>query len=208
MAESSPAPALPDVVLSPDAVIGDSTAAWRHGRAPDYSKTRKFWAESTCSFSRTLTNRPPSLLQKLTRNNLPAKKMSHEAGSLPSLVENLVKNWEIEASFKTSFNDWRTVDTSSYTFSLNGGPKNDGNHMLTVGTYNALIASNKYYDPEKSSFDSSHKSFKRMMPTFAWEVLEVYSGPPTVTFKWRHWGEMKSDYIGYNSYVLKVIRSP
>ena len=39
---------LPDVVLSPDAVLGDDSAAWRHGRAPDYSKTRKFFAESTC----------------------------------------------------------------------------------------------------------------------------------------------------------------
>lgn len=118
------------------------------------------------------------------------------------MVENLVKNWEIEASFKTSLDDWRTVDTSSYTFSLNGGPKNDGNHMLSVGTYNALIGENKYYDPEQSSFDSSHKSFKRMMPVFAWEVIEVYSGPPTVTFKWRHWGQMKNDYVGFNSCVL------
>lgn len=25
-------------------------------------------------------------------------------------------------------------------------------------------------------FDQSHKTFKRMMPTFAWEVIEVYSG--------------------------------
>lgn len=35
-----------------------------------------------------------------------------------------------------------------------------------------------------------------MLPHFAWEVLEVYSGPPTVAFKWRHWGWMKGDYVG------------
>lgn len=35
-----------------------------------------------------------------------------------------------------------------------------------------------------------------MMPNFAWEVLEVYSGPPTVAFKWRHRGWMKGDYVG------------
>jgi hypothetical protein len=125
--------------------------------------------------------------------------MSHEAGSLPSLVENLVKNWEIEASFKTSLAEWRTIDPSTYTFSLNGGPAQSGEHMLQVGTYNALIPSNEYYDPEQSSFDASHKSFKRMMPTFAWEVLEVYSGPPVVVFKWRHWGKMVSPYSGTNA---------
>ncbi|SPO04363.1 uncharacterized protein DNG_07048 [Cephalotrichum gorgonifer] len=178
MTEQPETPALPDVVLNPDAVLGDSEAAWRYGRAPDYSKTRKFYAEG--------------------------KSMNHEAGSLPSLVENLVKNWEIEASYKTSVDDWRTVDPSCYTLSLNGGPKQPASHMLNVGTYNALIPSNQYYDPEKSTFDSSHKSFKRMMPTFAWEVLEVYSGPPTVAFKWRHWGNMVNDYVGYNSKGEKV----
>jgi hypothetical protein len=70
--------------------------------------------------------------------------------------------------------------------------------MLKVGTYNAIIAPNDYYDPTKSDFASSHKTFKRMMPTFAWEVLEVYSGPPVVAFKWRHWGVMKNDYVGFN----------
>jgi hypothetical protein len=43
-----------------------------------------------------------------------------------------------------------------------------------------------------------------MMPTFAWEVLEVYSGPPTVAFRWRHWGVMKNDYVGINNAGEKV----
>jgi hypothetical protein len=114
------------------------------------------------------------------------------------MVQNLVKNWEIEASFKTKLSDWRTVDPERYTFTINGGPPQDAEHMLKVGTYNAIIAPNSYYSSEYSDFSQSHKTFKRMMPTFAWEVLEVYSPPPRVAFKWRHWGQMKSDYIGYN----------
>jgi hypothetical protein len=127
--------------------------------------------------------------------------MNHEAESLPSLVENLVKNWEVEASFKSDISDWRTIDKPNYTFSINGGPSQSAEHMLEVGTYNAIITPNEYYDPEKSDFTSSHKTFKRMMPTFAWEVLEVYSGPPVVAFKWRHWGTMKNDYVGINEQV-------
>jgi len=74
--------------------------------------------------------------------------------------------------------------------------------MLKVGTYNAIITANEYYSPENSDFASSHKTFKRMMPTFAWEVLEVYSGPPLVAFKWRHWGTMVKDYVGFNEYAI------
>lgn len=90
---------------------------------------------------------------------------------------------------------------------MNGGPPQTGEHMLTVGTYNALIEPNEFYCPMRSTFDASHKTFKRMMPTFAWEVLEVYSGPPKVAFKWRHWGTMKEDYVGTNKYVTGSVHS-
>jgi hypothetical protein len=170
--------ALPSYMTDPNAVLNDSTATWRFGKTPDYSKTRKVFAET--------------------------KRMNHEAGSLPDLVENLVKNWEIEASFKTKLEDWRTVNHEKYTFAVNGGPPQKAEHMLEVGTYNAIIAPNEYYSPENSDFASSHKTFKRMMPTFAWEVLEVYSGPPQVAFRWRHWGEMKNDYVGFNDKGEKV----
>jgi hypothetical protein len=40
------APGLPDYLTNPDAVLGDNDAKWRYGRAPDYSKTRKVFAES------------------------------------------------------------------------------------------------------------------------------------------------------------------
>lgn len=172
------APALPDYLTNPDAVLGDNDAKWRYGRAPDYSKTRKVFAET--------------------------KQMTHEAGSLPELVQNLVKNWEVEASFKPVITDWRTIDHENYSFAINGSKAEGAEAMLKVGTYNAIIAPNEYYSPEYSDFASSHKTFKRMMPTFAWEVLEVYSGPPTVSFRWRHWGQMKNDYVGINNKGEKV----
>ncbi|KAK5131716.1 hypothetical protein LTR08_000604 [Meristemomyces frigidus] len=173
------APGVPDYLASPNAVFNDEGVKWRYGRAPDYSKTRKVWEEG--------------------------KKMNHAAGSLPQLVENLVKNWEVEASFKPRLEDWRTIDHKNYSFAINGGPPQSGEHMLRVGTYNAIIAPNEYYSPENSDFASSHKTFKRMMPTFAWEVTEVYSGPPQVAFKWRHWGVMKNDYVGFNDKGEKIV---
>lgn len=173
------APVIPDYLASPNAVLGDEGVQWRYGKPPDYSKTRKVWEDT--------------------------KKMSHAAGSLPQLVENLVKNWEIEASFKPRLQDWRTIDHKNYTFAINGGPPQSAEHMIKVGTYNGIISPNEYYSPENSDFASSHKTFKRMMPTFAWEVIEVYSGPPRVAFKWRHWGVMKNDYVGFNNKGEKVV---
>ncbi|KAL4966081.1 uncharacterized protein BDV14DRAFT_199213 [Aspergillus stella-maris] len=169
---------LPDYVLNPNAVLHDTNAAWRYGSPPNYTKTRDYYERT--------------------------KQNTHKAASLPSLVSNLVKNWEIEASFKTSLSDWRTINPETYTFSLNGGPAQRGEHMLRVGTYNALLTSNEYYDPAENDFEQSHKAFKRMMPIFAWEVTDVYTGPPIVVFRWRHWGVMRGDYVGRNCTIELV----
>lgn len=65
-------PALPDYVVSPNAVLQDASAAWRYGRAPDYSKTRKFYAESTFepldSSRLSVTHLMPLLLSPLSLN--------------------------------------------------------------------------------------------------------------------------------------------
>ncbi|KAK9353693.1 hypothetical protein V1505DRAFT_353482 [Lipomyces doorenjongii] len=171
-------PTIPDYAGDPNAVLNDTNAVWRHGDPPNYSNTRKVFEET--------------------------KRMSHESGSLEAIVQNIVKNWEIEASFKSSLTDWRTVDPNKYTFVMNGGEPQSAEHMLRVGTYNAILTESNFYSPVNNDFESSHKTFKRMMPTFAWEVLEVYSGPPKVAFKWRHWGVMKNDYVGYNDKKQKV----
>jgi hypothetical protein len=46
MDSAAPAPALPDYVLDPNAVLKDSEAAWRYNKAPDYTKTRAFYLKS------------------------------------------------------------------------------------------------------------------------------------------------------------------
>ena len=44
--EPEPQSTSPDYLTSPDAVFNDEGVQWRYGKAPDYSKTRKFWEES------------------------------------------------------------------------------------------------------------------------------------------------------------------
>ena len=73
-----------------------------------------------------------------------------------------------------------------------------------MGSYNALFATEKVehegnlYRASLETFESSHDIFRTAFSGgFAWEVLEVYSGPPTVAFKWRHWGRMDGPYKGH-----------
>jgi hypothetical protein len=54
-------PGLPDYVLDPNATLKDATATWRHGRAPDYSQTRKVYEESTSISSNPRTTSTASI---------------------------------------------------------------------------------------------------------------------------------------------------
>jgi hypothetical protein len=47
--EDKSAPSIPDYLADPDAVLKDTDSKWRYGRAPDYSKTRKVYAD--CEYS-------------------------------------------------------------------------------------------------------------------------------------------------------------
>ncbi|CAO3647422.1 unnamed protein product [Cunninghamella echinulata] len=158
---------LPDFMTNPNAVLGDTEHEWRYNRIPDYNKVNEVYEIE--------------------------KTIAHKEGSLEWLVSNLVKNWEKEMSYKLRADQIRTIDHEKYQFSVNGHPYHNIDDMLKMGTYNALIGDTELYKASESDFSDSHKLFKRALRTFSWEVLEVYSGPPIVAFKWRHWGLMTGD---------------
>lgn len=54
MAAAAVATAVPDYLSDPDACLKDTEVTWRLGRAPDYSKTRKYWKESKWLFLQSL----------------------------------------------------------------------------------------------------------------------------------------------------------
>lgn len=85
-----------------------------------------------------------------------------------------------------------------------GGPKFSAAETLEVGSYNALMATSSFqgeeakYQAAKETFESSHEIFRTVFPGgFAWEVLAVYSPPPVVVMKYRHWGVMEGGYKGH-----------
>ncbi|WJX88410.1 hypothetical protein P8452_70504 [Trifolium repens] len=63
---------------------------------------------------------------------------------------------------------------------------------------NSLPEEYKYYKAEEETFESSHEAFRSAFPRgFAWEVIKVYSGPPDIAYKFRHWGFFEGPYKGH-----------
>lgn len=89
------------------------------------------WANGMLALLGSDIHQPILVLNRANFNPI-EKRANHEAKSLETLVENLVKNWEIEASHKMDVSQWRTVDPEKYTFAINGGPPQDAEHMLKV----------------------------------------------------------------------------
>jgi hypothetical protein len=119
----------------------------------------------------------------------------HPEDSLESVVTKLVKNWEVESHHIADPKQWQTMDTEKFQVSLNGGQKVNAQVMADIGPYNLLLGDIKGYKASANSFESANTIFSNTFPEgFAWEVLEVYTGPPDVMFQWRHWGTYAGEF--------------
>lgn len=124
----------------------------------------------------------------------------HAEGSLESVVQTVVKNWEVDSHHVLKPSDWKTMNTDKFLISVNGGPKANAQALADVGPYNALIADIPgKYAASQETFESANKIWSEVFTEgFAWEVLEVFSGPPSVTFSWRHFGKFTGKYTDKN----------
>ncbi|KAJ9671428.1 hypothetical protein PVL29_025234 [Vitis rotundifolia] len=150
---------------------------WRHGGPPTYDSVNQLFEEGR-------TKEWPK-------------------GSLEETVQNAVKSWEMELSHKTRLKDFRTINPEKFKLIVNGREGLSGEETLKLGSYNALLKSSlpeefKYYKAEEESFESSHDAFRSAFPRgFAWEVISVYSGPPEIAYKFRHWGFFEGPFKGH-----------
>lgn len=150
----------------------DQNVEWRDGTRPDYSYHDQ-------------------VLQK-------ERKYNHPEGSLEAIAHNLVRIFEMEASHKTNPQQWLSVVADKFRMSSNGGKEYTAQETAEQGTYNLFIGKNEHYNPEEETFESSFEVFHSAFPDgFLWEAIEVLSGPPNVTFKWRHWGNFQGNFKEY-----------
>ncbi|ONH59286.1 SnoaL-like polyketide cyclase [Frankia sp. CcI49] len=176
MTDNGPTGTTPLHLQGREAVLAAATAAaadtqWRHGAPPDYHFSREVMPG-----------------ERTTR---------HEPGSLADIVENLVQVFEMELSHKADPAQWVSMVVDRIKVSLNGGAPAGSAELAERGSYNILIGENPYYKASEETFESSHEVFHTAFPGgFFWEVLEVYSPPPVISFKWRHWGSFTGPYKG------------
>jgi len=141
--------------------------------------------------------RPERDYSQINAMYLKERTRHHLIGSLEKTVENLVKTWEMESSHKKNIKDWRSVDPEKYHISVNGGPRFNLEENIRMGNYIMTMQDSPLFDASKETWESSHSLFNEAFPDgFAWELLEVFSGPPKVTFTWRHWARWTGEFRG------------
>ncbi|KAK4600957.1 hypothetical protein RGQ29_010512 [Quercus rubra] len=125
-------------------------------------------------------------------------------GSLEEKVQNFVKTWEMEFFHKTDPDEFKSIDPKKFTFSANGGKALNLEEIGKLGGgYNPLLQTSlpeklRVYNPDEETAASSHKVFTTTFPRgFALEILQVYTGPPVMVYKFRHWGYMEGPFKGH-----------
>lgn len=127
-------------------------------------------------------------------------------GSLEEKVQNLVKTFEMELVHKANPDEYKTIDAKKFVLGINGKKFFTLEEVGKVGgSYNVFLHTSlppalRFYDPDQETYASSQKAFMTTFPRgFAVEILEVYSGPPLITYKFRHWGYMEGPFKGHAS---------
>eukprot|EP00440_Ansanella_granifera_P043359 gb/GFBE01047000.1/.p1 GENE.gb/GFBE01047000.1/~~gb/GFBE01047000.1/.p1 ORF type:complete len:262 (+),score=90.24 gb/GFBE01047000.1/:1-786(+) len=132
------------------------------------------------------------------------RSMMHQEGSLEAVVSKLVKNWEVESHHIAEIHQWQTMDISKFKAAVNGGCPCNAQFMADVGPYNMLLGETKDYSGAGHTFATSNQVFSSTLPEgFAFEVLEVFSPPPNVLFKWRHFGPYTGIFTDKNGKQYK-----
>ncbi|NER27197.1 MAG: ester cyclase [Symploca sp. SIO1C4] len=169
MSDLNPAE-LPLWVQDRDTVIStEKDVEWRYQQPPDYSRQNEFFKKES--------------------------QFNYPESSLEAIVHNLVRTFEMEASYKTNPEQWLSIVADKFQISTNGGPVFKAQDVVEQGTYNLFIGETKDYSPSAETFESSAQLFHTAFPNgFLWELTEILSGPPKVTFKWRHWGTFSGSY--------------
>lgn len=124
-------------------------------------------------------------------------------GSIEELVQNAVKTWQMEISYKTNISHFKTINPEKFKLFVNGREGLSAEETLQHGTYKAVLKTSlpkefQYHKVEEESYETSDDAFKSALPRgFAWEVIKVYSGPPVIAFKFRHWGYFEGPFKGH-----------
>ena len=152
-----------------EVLANDAGVEWREKKRPDYSHTNQFLEQE--------------------------RKHNHAEGSLNAIAHNLVRTFEMEASFKTNPQQWISIVTDKFRMSSNGGQEYTAQDIVDQGTYNLFLGDTEHYRSSEETFDSSYQLFHTAFPKgFHWELIEVLAGPPNVVFKWRHWGTFSGPF--------------
>jgi predicted ester cyclase len=165
---------LPLWVQDREQVISHSTKdiEWRYQQPPDYTRQNETF-------------------KKESKFNFPE-------GSLEAIVHNLVRTFEMEASYKMNPQQWLSIVADKFELKTNGLKVYKAEDVVENGTYNLFIEETQHYNPKQETFESSGELFHSAFPDgFLWELSEIISGPPKVAFKWRHWGTFKGSYKEY-----------
>ncbi|KAK1436415.1 hypothetical protein QVD17_02195 [Tagetes erecta] len=157
---------------------GEKNTVWKYGAPPNYDAVNKLFEQGRTKI--------------------------WPRGSLEEQVQNLVKTWEMEMFHKVNPQDFKAVDVTKLTISVNGGKLLTPKDVAKIGGgYNMFLQTSfpeqlRVYNPNEETVDSAHKIFTTTFPRgFVLEVLEVYAGPPVIVYKFRHWGYMEGPFKGH-----------
>ncbi|KAF8404386.1 hypothetical protein HHK36_009269 [Tetracentron sinense] len=156
---------------------GEKNTQWRFGAPPNYDVVNKLFEEG--------------------------RTQEWPIGSLEEKVQRMLKTYDMELFHKIRVEDYKGTNPEKFTLTVNGRKPVPLQELLKLGGYNVFLQTSmpeslRAYNPSVETSASSQQIFSTTFPRgFAIEILQVYSGPPVIVYKFRHWTFMEGPFKGH-----------
>ncbi|CEG38731.1 Pleckstrin homology-like domain [Plasmopara halstedii] len=133
-----------------------------------------------------------------------------ETASLAAYVEEGCQTFVMEATHKSRYDQWNSVDQASFYLQINDGLQVPGSSILENDMFGLLYLGDAVPCTDTACEECEEHQDPRVVLTeafpdgFPMEVLDVFTQPPQCYFSWRHWGPFTGKYKGIKGDGRKV----
>ncbi|KHG14121.1 Pathogen-related [Gossypium arboreum] len=185
---------------------GEKNTNWKLGAPPNYDTVNKLFEEGRTKIW------PPASLEEKVQNLVKTWEMEmFNKISFPDYKSVKLQNYTVSVngitiSFRLDLVFCPKIKRADFVLViifLGRKPLSLEENRKLGGGYNSFMQTSlpedlRGYNPAQETEHSSHLAFTTAFPRgFALEVIQVYSGPPSIVYKFRHWGYKEGPFKGH-----------
>lgn len=124
--------------------------------------------------------------------------------AIKQLIQILIGAFEEEASVKLDRKQWNSVAPDIFRLCINRGKEFTIDEINSRGICRIFLEETLFHRSEELSEAAKQSLASAFQRRLCREIIAIYSGPPKLTFQWRHWGTFEGKLKDHSPLRLSI----